>query len=48
MGDVDTDVPMLVINQPLTAGGRRLFVNGSGLDSELPTFVVRAISEEGD
>ena len=41
MGDVDTDVPQ----QP-TVGGWRVFTDGSGLDSELPTCVLCPISEE--
>ena len=42
VGDVGTDVPMLVIDQQPTVGGRRVFT----LDSELPTSVFCPISEE--
>ena len=30
---------MLVIDQQLVVGGRRVFTDGCGLDSELPVFV---------
>ena len=40
VGDVDTDVPMLVIDQHLTVEGRRKFTDGFDLDSELPTHVL--------
>ena len=40
VGDVDTDVPMLVIDQQLTVEGRREFTDGSDLDSKLPTHVL--------
>ena len=46
VGDVDTDVPMLVIDQQPTLGGRCVFTEGSGLDSELPTYALCFISEE--
>ena len=42
VGDEGTDVPMLVIDQQRTVGGRRVFT----LDSELPTSVFCPISEE--
>ena len=45
-GDVDMDVPMLVIDQQPTVGGRRVFKDGSGLDSELPTYARCPISED--
>ena len=37
---------MLVINQQLTVGSKRVFRDGSGLDSELPTCVLCSISVE--
>ena len=37
---------MLVINQQRTVGSKRVFRDGSGLDSELPTCVLCSISEE--
>ena len=40
VGDVNTDVPMLVND------ARRVFTDGPGLDSELPTYVLCSISEE--
>ena len=46
MGDVDTDVPMLVIDQQATVGGRRVCTDGSGLDSESPTHVLCSTTEE--
>ena len=45
-GDVDADVPMLVIDQRPTVGGMRVFTDGSGLDSDLPTCVLCLIPEE--
>ena len=48
MDDVDTDVPMLVIDQQPTVRGRRVLTDGSGLDSELPTYVLCPISEEAE
>ena len=44
--DVETDVPMLVTDQQPTFGGRRVFVNGSCLDSDSPTAVLYPISED--
>ena len=38
--DVGTDVPMSVIDQQPAVGGRLVFSDGSGLDSELPPYVL--------
>ena len=46
VGDLDTDVPMLAIDQQPTVGGRRVCTDGSRLDSELPTCVLCPTSEE--
>ena len=46
LDDVDTDVPMQVIDLQRTVGGWRVLTDGSGLDTELSTCVLRPISEE--
>ena len=45
-GDVDMGVPMLVVDQQLTVGGRPVCTDGCGLDRELPTYVLCPISEK--
>ena len=47
-GDVDTDVPMLVIDQRPSDGGRRVLTERSGLDSEFSAEVLCSISEEAE
>ena len=46
VGDVNTDVLMLVIAQEPTVVGRCVFADGSGLNSDFQTYVLCPISEE--
>ena len=46
LGDMDADVPMLVIDQQATVGSMRVFTDGSESDSELPIYVLCLIPEE--